>query len=503
MKHTKLGQLGLILIFLFSTFSTIAQEVNWGPELQQTSRNYLDRIIGEDNKGIYVLKYRAKLLGNTMPVIEHYNKQMILKYSTPLKELSSFNMMVNNAWQFNNELYVFFSKYNARKGEQTLFYQQIDKATGKPAGKRGRITDVPALNKMDLGELKYAASTDSSRAVIYSSPTVTRGLLQKAKDMAFTIEVVDKDFNKVWDKFVQLPYKEDLFDMVKVEVDRDGNAYILARIYNGRRQNQRDGEVNFAYKILSYQNNGEKLVEYNLEMQDVFITDLTFKVNRNNLLTCAGFFSERKTNDSIKGTCFFNVDISSKEILSKKIVPFKEDFLAKLMNKRRAAKGKELFRYYLDEIILRSDGGAVLIGEQFYVVTNTYNAGTGINAVPTVTYTYHYEDVIIININPDGSVAWATNIPKDQQSSTTEFSSYAHMVVKGEIHFVYNSTISRRAPLMHAKVNTSGEVAIKELFNNKDEGILTKPILCKQTSKNEMVIYGERGKRFKFGKIEF
>ncbi len=499
MKNTPLV---LIFIFLLSAIIGTAQEVTWGPEQKQTVRNRLDRIIGEDNNGIYVLKYRAKILGQVMPVIEHYNKKMILKYSTPLKDLSGFNTMVNNAWQFNDELYVFFSKYNARKREQTLFYQQIDKKTGKLAGKRGRITDVPAFNKVDIGNLEYAASPDSSRAVIYSSPTMSRGLLQRPKDMAFTIEVVNEKFEKIWDKLVKLPYREDLFDMVKVDVDKQGNAYVLARVYSGRRQNQRNGEVNYAYKIISYQNNGEKLVEYDLDMDNVFITDLTFKVNRDKL-TCAGFYSGKKTSNSIKGTCFFSVDIASQEIVSKKVIAFEEDFLVRLMNKRRARKGKELFRYYLDEIILRSDGGAVLIGEQFYVVTNTYNTGGGFNAGQTTTYTYHYEDIIVININPDGSVAWATNVPKEQQASTTEFSSYAHMIVKGKIHFVYNDRISRRSPVMHATVNTKGKVSIKELFNNKEVGILTKPILCKQTSRNEMIIYGERGKRFKFGKIEF
>lgn len=497
-------QLGLLLLFLLSSIISTAQEVTWGPEQKQTIRNRLDRIIGEDNNGIYVLRYKSRIIGQAMPVIEHYNKKMILKYSTSLKDLVSYNIMINNAWQFNNELYIFFTKYNPRKREQTLFYQQVDKKTGKLAGKRGRITEVPAFNKADIGYLEYAASPDSSRAVIYSSPTITRGLLQRPKSMAFTIEVVDENFEKVWDKFVKLPYQEDLFDMVKVDVDKQGNAYVLARIYNERRQNQRNGEVNYAYKILSYQENGEKLVEYDLDidMENVFITDLTFKVNQDKL-TCAGFYSAKKVANSIKGTCFFSVDIASQEIIGKKVKAFEEDFLAKLMNKRRASKGKELFRYYLDEIILRSDGGAVLMGEQFYVVTQTYNTGVGFNSPQTTTYTYHYEDIIIININPDGSVAWATNVPKDQQASTTDFSSYAHMIVKGQIHFVYNDRISRRSPVMHATVNTKGEVSIKELFNNKDEGILTKPPLCKQTSRNEMVIYGERGNRFKFGKIEF
>ncbi len=493
-----------ILIFLFTILVTSvwAQDVTWGPELRQSTKNRIERIIGEDQNGIYVSRMKSKFFGVDVPVVEHYNKKMVLKYATPLKELAKRNISVDNFWHFNNKLFVYFTNYNSRKRTQTLYYQEVDKKTGRLKGRPEALAGVSSYSYRLVGQLEYAAAIDSSTAAIYYSPYIETGLFQRKQKATFQLQVVDKDFNTLWNKNVTAPYDYDLFDVEKIEVDRKGNAYVLVRVYNKSRRERRGGKANYFYKVLAYSDNGETLKEYNLTLDGLFINEITFKVNSKSELTCAGFYSERSTR-SIKGSFFFTIDIATEQIVSKGNKPFDKQFLSKLMSKRRARKGKELYRYYLDEIILRSDGGAVLIGEQYYVVTSTYYTGVGLNRTANTTYTYHHEDIIVININPDASIAWATNIPKNQSSSTTAFSSYSHAIVKGKIHFIFNERISRRAPVMHASVNTRGEVDIKELFNNREEGILTRPLLCRQTSKDEMIIFGERGKRYKFGKIKF
>lgn len=493
-----------VLVFLLTIVtSTIwAQEVNWGPELKQSTRNRISRVIGEDQNGIYVLRMKTRFLGGQIPIVEHYNKKMVLKYATPLKELGKNNIFIDNFWHFNNKLFIYFTVYSNRKRAQTLYYQEVNKKNGRLKGTPTALSSVKSYSNRLIGQLEYAASVDSSRAAIFYSPYLETGLFQKKKKARFQLQVVDESFKTLWSKNVQAPYDYDLFDVEKVEVDREGNAYMLVRIYNRSRRDRRKGKANYYYKVLAYSNNGETIEEYDLNLDGKFINEITFKVNRKKQLTCAGFYSLRSTR-SIKGSFFFTINIASKQIVTKGFKPFDKKFLSQLMSKRRARKGRELYRYQLDEIILRSDGGAVLIGEQYYVVSSTYYTGTGLNRTANTTYNYHYEDMIVININPDASIAWATSIPKDQSSSTRAFSSYAHAIVKGKIHFIYNERISRRSPVMVASVDTRGKVEIKELFKNRDEGILTRPLLCRQTSKDEMVIFGERGKRFKFGKIVF
>jgi hypothetical protein len=337
---------------------------------------------------------------------------------------------------------------------------------------------------------------------VYYSPIIEVGLFQKTPRATFQIQVVDENFKTIWNKNVKAPYEADLFDVERVEVDKAGNAYVLARIYNKSRREKRRGQANYFYKVIAYTNNGETLKEYDLVLDGLYITDITIKVSNKGKLICAGFYSERSV-ETVKGSFFFTINTKTSKIETKGFKPFGEQFLSKLMSKRRARKGRELYRYYLDDIILRSDGGAVLIGEQYYTVSSTYYTETGMNRTANTNYTYHYEDIIVININPDASIAWASSIPKDQTASTKAFSSYAQATAKGKIFFVYNERISRRSPVMIASVDTRGKVNIKQLFSNRDEGIITRPQLCRQTSKDEMIMYGERGKRYKFGKLVF
>ena len=480
----------------------MAQAVRWGKEQQQENNNYIERIIGQDQQGFYVSRTKSRLFGTNTPMVEHYDNEMNLQFAAPLKTLAQKNINVDNYWHFNNRLFVYYTVYNRKSSLQILHYQEIDKQTGKLLGKPTVLTQVPSYGRNSIGQLEYGAATDSSYAAVLYSPYLESGLFQKKKNASFQLQVVDKDFKTIWNKSVEAPYAYDLFDIEKVDVDRNGNAYVLAKIYIRKRQEKSSGRVNFYYKVLVYKDKGESLQEYELKLDQMYITDITFKVGRKQLITCAGFYSERRTT-SIKGAFFFTINPSSNKIITKGYKPFTKDFLRQLTSKRRVRKGKELYRYYLDDIILRSDGGAVLVGEQYYVTTNTYYTGAGLNRTANTTYTYHYEDVIVININPDASIAWSAAIPKDQSASTKRFSSYAMAIIRGKIHFIYNDRISKKAPVMHATVNTRGYVDIKELFSNKEFGIITRPLLCKQVSKTEMLIYGERGKRYKFGMIDF
>lgn len=479
-----------------------AQEVEWGPQLKQKRREVINRIVAEDEKGIYVLRFDNRRITYSLPVIEHFDKNLTFKYSRPLNAIHNRNTFFNECWEYNDKLFLFFSEYDNRNNVQTLFYQEINKQNGKLKSTPNSLVSVPAQSRNLLGNLRLSASLDSSKALIFYTPLMQRGLLSPNYKQTFTLKVIDQNLGEVWKKDVTVPYDEELIDIEKTGVDKDGNAYLLAKIYKDKRKDKRRGEVNFEYKLLAYTDNGSKYKEYSLQLQDKFISDITFKINAKGDITCAGFYSNRNT-FSIKGAFFFTIDKSTSKIATNGLKEFDTSFVAKLTNRRKAEKGKELYRYYLDEIILRSDGGAVLTGEQFYVVSHTYYTGSGINRSPQTTYTYYYEDIIVININPDASIDWAVNIPKSQVSGTRDYSSYAVAIANGKLNFIYNERIGKRAPVMIASVSTKGEVGIKQLFSNKEIGSITRPALCEQTSRNEMVIFAERGRKYKFGKIIF
>ena len=125
----------------------------------------------------------------------------------------------------------------------------------------------------------------------------------------------------------------------------------------------------------------------------------------------------------------------------------------------------------------------------------------------------------MVNIRPNGEIQWASRIPKRQETVNDGgyYSSYAMAIVRDKICFVYNENgknfgakkNNRRyqyngsnSILALTEVGMDGSVTTYPLASNKEQGIITRPKVSKQIGKREMVIFGERGKRFKFGALE-
>jgi hypothetical protein len=82
-----------------------------------------------------------------------------------------------------------------------------------------------------------------------------------------------------------------------------------------------------------------------------------------------------------------------------------------------------LFSYDFRDIILRSDGGAVVIAEQYFAFdqfndpffNNGFN-NRGFNNNFRIDSIHVFSDIIVVNINPNGSIQWANAVPKYQSS---------------------------------------------------------------------------------------
>jgi len=252
----------------------------------------------------------------------------------------------------------------------------------KELTKVGEI-DYSGNRKLNAGNFGFELSDDSTKVLIYYNLPFDKGEKEK-----FGFHVYDNQFNPLWEKQVTLPYLEELFDVEDYEVDNSGNVHLLGLIYKEKRKTKRKGDPNYKYQILSYSNQGSALEEYPIQIKDKFLTDMQIAINEEQDIICGGFYSAEGTY-SIEGSYFLKIDSDTKEIKSKAFQEFGIDFVTQNLSnreekasKRKDAKGKnvELYRYELDDIILRTDGGAILVGEQYYVraVTSTTTDGNGL-----------------------------------------------------------------------------------------------------------------------------
>jgi len=480
-----------------------AQNVQWGSSHTNKNGEYISKLIAEDANGIYVLRKGAQRWGSPATIIEHYSPDMKLKYSRKIKEIDKSNVFFQDFFEYNKKLFITFTQYRAKEQKHILFYQEVNKHTGELVGNGLSLMTSTSKSNSLQGKFDYQPSPDSSKAVIFFSEAPDVRSSRAGADAAsnrFSIKVLDSEFKGVWSEKIVLPYDENLYEHRQIEVDNDGNVYILAKIYDKRIRNKVRGKANYKYKIIALRD-GEERREYDLYLQDKYITDITFKLDRRtNDIICSGFYSERNS-EGFKGAFFLAIDKVTKEVSRTGMKDFSVDFMSNFMRERRAERGGEVFDFDMRDMVLRTDGGAVLIAEQFFISTNTqrdFNTGQIF-----YNYQYNYNDIIAVNINPDGSIEWSTYIPKWQRSTSPFYSSFSKAVVKDKIYFVFNERISKRGNVMLATINADGTVDMKDLFRNKEAGVIIRPMVCRQVVDNEMIIYGEWRRKYKFGRIKF
>ena len=519
-----------LLLLLFSMPAAVAQKLSikatWGKEFKAAKSSTMIDVVGYDNTGFYALTRKFSAFNSY--TLEHFDQEMNLTKSVKLELLrqgvsyEAYEKII----QVNNELFLFTSLIDNRSKSSTLYVKQIDKSALVPekTGEKLMSMEYRGPRRAGEGDFIVKLSRDSTNVLVVNMLPYKAGDPEK-----FGFHVYDASMKLQWQQDVILPHKDDMFEIKSFKVSNTGNVYLLGKLYNKGHREKRNGEANYSYRIFSYSPDNREGKEYSIALEDRFLRDMQLAVEDDGDLICAGFYSERGTM-SIRGTYFLTVDAASSEIKTKSFKEFSIDFITQYMKdgkaeqmKRKEERGGdvELYDYDLSDIILRTDGGAVLVAEQFYAKTYTYTTPIGGQSQlqqQASTY-YYYNDIIAVNIGADGVIEWAAKIPKHQVSSDVGFySSYALAVVRDKMYFVFNDdpenagydgseklkSFSGRDPVvMVVQLDSKGEVTRQPIFTSFGMDAITRPKVCEQVSHTEMVLFGQRKKTQQFAKVTF
>lgn len=521
--------MGLVALLLLATQPLRAQdyEVNWGKELKAKSEKFLD-VAAYDQAGYYTLKMR-KL---RTPVIEHFDHEnnKLKEGELDLKD-GTRRLKYEFTVQLKEDLFLFTSYVETKDKKNNLYVQKIDLKTLKLLGKLKQVAEIDYAGKgnFNRGGFRATRSRDQSKILILYDPPYGKN---EPEQLGFV--VLDRNMEVLWAMEDQLPYPDKLFSLDLQRVDNDGNVYLGGPLTEDRAESKKHKGAAYAYyHILGYYKKGKEIRDFELKPDDKLITAMELTIDDQGNLVCGGFYSEKGPSGQtgVKGSFYMTVDQNSQRIIKRSFDEFTKDFILqnftekeeKKAEKRSNKKGTEptLYRYELDDVILRDDGGAVLIGEQYYmqVTTSSYMNANGQWQTTTV-YHYYYNDIIVVSVNPEGEIEWTHKIPKRQYSTNDGgfFSSYAKMIVGNKICFVFNDTPknndwkegeklrnftprSKESVVVAVTIDSDG-VSKREIILEQERGeILLRPKMCEQVTGKEMVLFGQWRRGWKFGKL--
>lgn len=413
-------------------------------------------------------------------------------------------------FNIGDQLYMMGSLRNKSKGNRTLYAGIFNLKAEQTHAFRPMCTmpEGRFKNKQHFG---MELSMDSS--LLFSHYQLEP---EKGEDIRFELNVFDSKLNLIHSKRLALPYPEESMEISEWLIDKDSNVWFLTGISPKKNiSGLSDLEKARRYVLFSYSFKENRLKEFDVNLKDKWVMALTFEEMENNEIGIGGFYS----NDpafSISGTFFLRIGISDKEVISTGMMAFDKEFVRE--NARNGNFEKELSNYYFDHFIPSKDGGAWFLAEQYYVTEQFLMDGN--TGRSNISYTYHYNDILVVKVNNEGEIQFAKRIPKAQYSINDggPYLSYALSSTESGISILFydhlentNLILSqkpramsnlKKAVLNHVELNQEG-VLRRSLLEGIDKKNLIRPKQAYEIGKGKLVFLNENRKNRQMIRMSF
>lgn len=413
-----------------------------------------------------------------------YNRDLKIKEQTTLSD-------ENNALYYtpiirNEHIYIFFSTRKNGDNDLSLLklddqLNQVDSTVVKSFGKRTfspKILMRPSQNKKFM-----AAYTLEKRSSI-------------------EVAMIDLDSLKtIWEQeFAPAEFNSNdhFIDLI---TDNSGNAH-FALEHNNTRASMEENKFEF----FSFYFKNKSLKTHTSPFHNHSWTEVLFEFdNQLNRIIIAGLYKEKK---SINPLGIFQLSIypEPSRVDSAIFHPFGKEFIAKLTGKEKRKK-IEIEDLTLREMVLRSDGGILVISELERVVTRRSSSGGGYysnRTVETAQIDYFLDEIILFNINPEGNIQWKGILRKKQSSQDDNAiaSSFFMARTARNLKFIFNDNVRADNNLSVYNLNGKGQTERISLMNPRKYKLYLRPRLSKQISASQILIPSVRKRELKLIRLD-
>lgn len=421
----------LYLTILCTSLSSFAQEVKISDPLDIT-KDLRQELI--EDYGDHLLLYRQT---KTRHLIHAFDKDLTEQWE---KEIT-FDV-VNRVYPLSvitnkktNTFFIFY--YTYKKGKTYLHLAEVNQEA-----KMLEDLELGSFNeRLSLNSDNLIFSSDKKYLIVYD-PTFEGNIHLAHIDISAKAITWQQEF-----KEQGLMYSKNYLELI---INKAGTTFLCFE-----QNNQRKKLEKHMYLIYEYGKDGTQTV-HELSHPNVMAYDITFRYDEmNHKLVAAGLYSE--TFREANGLFYANIDLD--QIESTKIInsPFDEKLMRSLTGERKK-NIVGISNFDIQEMILRRDGGVILMAEQ-NLVYEYEPSFFGVDSGSEQT-DYLFENILVTSIHPTGEVHWKEVLHKSQSSENDKarYSSFFLFKNRSMLRVLYNDEISWNTNVYEYVLNGNGEV---------------------------------------------
>ncbi len=491
-------------------------KIDWGnSKYQDVKRMNVDYVVGTNTMGYFMVTTKSGgMFSKYKSHLELYSFEHEKEFDVTVDFEYEKHDLSNEGYLLTENNVLAFGSYYDKKLDKNILYGLAISFDGKITKNWTQVDEIISKQKRNAGNFSIVMSKDKKNVLVFHNEPY-----EKKENEKFRYKVMTSEFETIWEKSIELPFKDKDVFISGYTIDKDANVLMMARFDKDKKKKVK-GLPSYTYRLLQYDHKKDKMVDHEISLGKLFISEITYTLSDDDKIIVAGFFS-RKEGDFMTGTFYQRLNRTTMEVEKSGQKDFPKNFLNNFMSDRKIKKGKEIYAYDLRNLVLKEDGGAVLVAEQYYVhvVTNTSRGANGIT-ITTTTYYYHYNDIIVVSINPDATIDWIKRIPKIQVSVNDGgyYSSFSLGVHEDKLYFLFNDNIKnfknkkadkiygmtniKKAVVNLTTIDAKGNINSEILFSAKaDAKNYLRPKFNYQYDKDKMLIYTRTKKQFKMGTV--
>ncbi|MFN0036795.1 MAG: hypothetical protein ACKVUS_17165 [Saprospiraceae bacterium] len=419
--------------------------------------------------------------------VQAFDSQMRLAWTKTLKDLDHRGTRILGVVPGRNDFSVVYQM--RRRGRTLLRVHKydpganlIDSMLVKDYGER--LFNMPAL--------EFVRSDDRNCVVVYN--TAERDQLEA------TCILLDK-MQMLWDAFRPVDDASDFFEDRRPELAlSNAGAFFWVTERNNRRGKLDKHELD----ILRFDAQG--VGRFRVPLGAYLTVDSKFVFdNLNNRLSSAGLWAE-KGRERANGAFFLSIvpGLDSAQVL--RYEPFDEKFMSVLRQKDVGEDARGIVDAEISELLLRQDGGIVIVAERYREIQRGAAAGRGFfRDGMRMIVDYYYDDVFVLAFQPDGKIHWKTALHKKQYSQDDEgtFSSFFLMRNADRMRFFFNDEIKYENTCSEYVLSAVGEFDRNSLLNTLNQSLRLRFRDALQLNATECLVPSEFRGRLKLVLLRF